>query len=458
MRCLQNQGATARALHTVRQLLTLHNRFTRLDAFTKTVEDARIRTTSGGIVTLTSLLLILYLVWGEWTDYRRVVVHPELMVDKGRGEKMEIHMNISFPRVPCELLTLDVMDVSGEVQTGVMHGVNKVRLRAEKEGGGEIDRTALELGKAELEATKHLDPEYCGECFGAPAPSSAIKAGCCNTCAEVREAYASVSWSFGRGENVAQCEREHYSEHLDEQRREGCRIEGGIRVNKVVGNFHFAPGKSFSNGNMHVHDLENYFAGGDGVEHTFTHAVHHLRFGPQLPEEVAKRIGRKGMAWSNHHLNPLDDTGQKTDEKAYNYMYFVKVVSTAYLPLGWERTGSILDIPHELIELGGYGKGEAGSIETHQYSVTSHKRSLAGGDGGQEGHKERLHARGGIPGVFFSYDISPMKVVNREARSKSFSGFLVGVCAVIGGTLTVAAAIDRALYEGGQRVKKMHSS
>jgi len=51
-----------------------------------------------------------------------------------------------------------------------------------------------------------------------------------------------------------------------------------------------------------------------------------------------------------------------------------------------------------------------------------------------------------------------MKVVNREARSKSFSGFLVGVCAVIGGTLTVAAAIDRALYEGGARIKKMHSS
>ncbi|KAK5698252.1 ER-derived vesicles protein erv46 [Elasticomyces elasticus] len=423
------------------------SRFTRLDAFTKTVEDARIRTTSGGIVTLTSLLLILYLVWGEWADYRRVIVHPELMVDKGRGEKMEIHMNISFPRVPCELLTLDVMDVSGEVQTGVMHGVNKVRLRSEKEGGGEIDRSALELGKAELEATKHLDPNYCGGCYGAPSPSNAIKEGCCNTCAEVREAYAGVSWSFGRGENVEQCEREHYSEHLDEQRREGCRIEGGIRVNKVVGNFHFAPGKSFSNGNMHVHDLENYFAGGEGIEHTFTHQVHHLRFGPQLPDDIVKRIGRKGMAWSNHHLNPLDDTEQKTDEKAYNYMYFVKVVSTAYLPLGWERTGNaILDIPHELIELGGYGKGEAGSIETHQYSVTSHKRSLAGGDGTDEGHKERLHARGGIPGVFFSYDISPMKVVNREARSKSFSGFLVGVCAVIGGTLTVAAAIDRALH------------
>lgn len=381
------------------------SRFTRLDAFTKTVEDARIRTTSGGIVTLASLLLILYLSWSEWADYRRIIIHPELIVDKARGEKMEIHLNVSFPRVPCELLTLDVMDVSGDVQTGVMHGVNKVRLRAEGEGGGAIDSTSMQLGGHE-EGGAHLDPAYCGECYGAPAPANVKKPGCCNTCAEVREAYASVSWSFGRGENVEQCEREHYSEHLDEQRREGCRIEGGIRVNKVVGNFHFAPGKSFSNGNMHVHDLETYFNPGQaGVEHTFTHNIHHLRFGPELPADIVSRVGKKGLEWSNHHLNPLDGTDQKTDEKAYNYMYFVKVVSTAYLPLGWDRShnSKLYDVAEELIGLGEYGYHDSGSIETHQYSVTSHKRSLAGGDGADQGHKERLHARGGIPGVFFSY-------------------------------------------------------
>ena len=61
------------------------SRFTRLDAFTKTVEDARVRTTSGGIVTITSLLVILWLTWGEWADYRKVSVRPELIVDKGRG-------------------------------------------------------------------------------------------------------------------------------------------------------------------------------------------------------------------------------------------------------------------------------------------------------------------------------------------------------------------------------------
>jgi len=61
------------------------------------------------------------------------------------GEKMEIHLNITFPRIPCELLTLDVMDVSGEQQTGVMHGVNKVRLAPADEGGAVIDTKALNL-------------------------------------------------------------------------------------------------------------------------------------------------------------------------------------------------------------------------------------------------------------------------------------------------------------------------
>ncbi|MCJ1367771.1 hypothetical protein MMC16_006905 [Acarospora aff. strigata] len=437
------------------------SRFTRLDAFTKTVEDARIRTTSGGIVTIASLLIVLYLVWGEWSDYKRIVVHPELIVDKGRGEKMEIHLNISFPRIPCELLTLDVMDVSGEQQTGVMHGVHKFRLAPVSEGGHVIESKALDLHSEEDKAT-HLDPKYCGGCYGAPAPPNAQRSGCCNTCEEVREAYASVSWAFGRGENVEQCEREGYSERLDAQRKEGCRIEGGLRVNKVVGNFHVAPGRSFSNGNMHVHDLNNYFENPAEHGHTFTHTIHHLRFGPQLPEEATKNIKGKNLPWTDHHLNPLDQTTQATDDPAYNYMYFVKVVSTSYLPLGWEKRQShgsfqsAKDIPHEILPIGSHGYGFDGSVETHQYSVTSHKRSLSGGSDAQEGHKERLHARGGIPGVFFSYDISPMKVINREERTKTFTGFLTGVCAVIGGTLTVAAAIDRGVYEGALRVKKIH--
>lgn len=49
-----------------------------------------------------------------------------------------------------------------------------------------------------------------------------------------------------------------------------------------------------------------------------------------------------------------------------------------------------------------------------------------------------------------------MKVINREKRNKTLSALLVGVCAVIGGTLTVASAIDRGLYEGSRKIKKLH--
>lgn len=61
------------------------------------------------------------------------------------GERMEISLNITFPRMPCELLTLDVMDVSGELQMGISHGVNKVRLSPEAEGSHVIETKALDL-------------------------------------------------------------------------------------------------------------------------------------------------------------------------------------------------------------------------------------------------------------------------------------------------------------------------
>lgn len=171
-----------------------------------------------------------------------------------------------------------------------------------------------------------------------------------------------------------------------------------------MGNFHIAPGRSFSNGNMHVHDLNNYFDSPIEGGHVFTHKIHSLRFGPQLPHEVISKMGKsKSLPWTDHHSNPLDDTEQITTDPAYNFMYFVKVVSTSYLPLGWEKAYKKENPGNHFVGIGGFGHQTDGSIETHQFSVTSHRRSLMGGDDGAEGHKEKIHARGGIPGVFFSY-------------------------------------------------------
>ena len=246
------------------------SRLTRLDAFSKTVDDARIRTTSGGLITLTALLTVLFLIFSEFRDYRRITIAPSLIVDKSRGEQLPIHLNITFPLIPCSLLTLDVMDISGVQQSGISHGVHLTRLTRYPESRP-LSRKQLALHSDE-ESAKHLDPKYCGPCYGATSTDPASK--CCNTCEEVRDAYAALGWAFGDGKGMEQCEREHYAEHMEEMREEGCNIEGHISVNKVAGNFHIAPGKSFSNAQMHVHDLQLYY--GSPKEHTFTHFIHNL--------------------------------------------------------------------------------------------------------------------------------------------------------------------------------------
>jgi hypothetical protein len=37
----------------------------------------------------------------EFIDYRRVHLEPSILVDRSRGEKLTVDLNITFPRVPC---------------------------------------------------------------------------------------------------------------------------------------------------------------------------------------------------------------------------------------------------------------------------------------------------------------------------------------------------------------------
>lgn len=65
------------------------------------MDDVRIRTNVGALITLISFTLIAFLTLGEFLDYKRVHEETQLVVDKNRGEKLTINMNITFPRVPC---------------------------------------------------------------------------------------------------------------------------------------------------------------------------------------------------------------------------------------------------------------------------------------------------------------------------------------------------------------------
>lgn len=68
------------------------SRFRTFDAFQKTVEEARIKTASGGLVTLVSACIIFWLVVLEVWDWRRIVVRNELVVDKDRGIHPSAHL------------------------------------------------------------------------------------------------------------------------------------------------------------------------------------------------------------------------------------------------------------------------------------------------------------------------------------------------------------------------------
>ena len=96
------------------------------------------------------------------------------------------------------MLSLDVMDASGEVQSDVVSTMFKTRL----------DKDGRILGTAELEVGYNYDPppaDYCGPCYGGKPTR---EDGCCNTCKDVRDAYQANGWGIADYNSIEQCVRE----------------------------------------------------------------------------------------------------------------------------------------------------------------------------------------------------------------------------------------------------------
>ncbi|KXS17676.1 DUF1692-domain-containing protein [Gonapodya prolifera JEL478] len=375
------------------------------DAYAKPLDDFRIKTKTGGIVTLISFVLVALLVISEFVEYWTPRMEPSLVVETARKERMWIDLNVTFPHMPCMLLGVDVMDVTGEQQNDVSANIFKVRI---DQMGGKIDEEAARIGhepisedKQKALAARRDDPSYCGSCYGSDE-------GCCNSCQSVKEAYGRKGWSFNP-DNVEQCIAEGYIDELALQRNEGCLIHGHLEVNRVAGNVHFAPGKSFQQSNMHVHDVFGFVAetsrfdegDGKGSPITFGHRVNKMAFGKATP-----------------FRNPLDGVEKEGTDVTTTYQYFIKVVGTRYVFLNGTTTS------------------------TNQFSVTEHVKSARAADG---------TGMLGLPGVFFNYEISPMTVVHTQTQ-RSLGSFVTGVCAVVGGIFTVAGLVDGALY-GANRLR-----
>ncbi|ESO12742.1 hypothetical protein HELRODRAFT_105492 [Helobdella robusta] len=364
----------------------------KFDAYPKTLDDFRIKTCAGAAITIISGVIMTLLFWSEFIFFMTNEIQPELFVDVSKGQKLKINLNITFHHIGCSFLTIDAMDVSGEQQIDVDHNIYKLRIDNK---GFFIDDSPQKEGLNTVSTVAPLDPNRCESCYGAET----VDIKCCNTCDDVREAYRRRGWAFSIDLDIEQCKRDHMKIKIKQQLSEGCIVFGYLEVNKVAGNFHMAPGVSFSQNHMHVHDMQAIGTTSFNTSHT----VNHLSFGEDYPGQN----------------NPLDGSVLTAHQLSTMFHYYVKVVPTTYSKLNGE------------------------TIYTNQYSVTKHTKIYTTGFFGDSG----------LPGIFFTYELSPMMVKYTEKR-RSFTHFLTGVCAIVGGVFTVAGLFDSLLYHSSRAIQK----
>lgn len=100
------------------------------------------------------------------------------------------------------------------------------------------------------------------------------------------------------------------------------------------------------------------------------------------------------------------------------FQYYIKIVPTMYVKLSGE------------------------TIHTNQFSVTRHSKSVS-----------VVSGESGMPGIFFSYELSPLMVKYTE-RENSLGHFATNVCAIVGGLFTVAGIIDSILNSSLHVIRK----
>lgn len=223
-----------------------------LDAYPKPLDDFRIKTLSGALLTSITTLIACLLFYYEWISYTTVEINQELFVDLTRNQKLTINLDITFSHLHCSLLSLDAMDISGEHQNDVVKGLKKIRIN---QNGETLNSFSQEIPLTSSSAfvssfqNNSLDSKKCLSCYG--AESSNIQ--CCNSCEDVRIAYRQKNWHFSPFEidqckdtlneaslNVQASVKSDDAETVKEliETKEGCKLQGHLEVNKVAGNFH----------------------------------------------------------------------------------------------------------------------------------------------------------------------------------------------------------------------------
>lgn len=172
----------------------------------------------------------------------------------------------------------------------------------------------------------------------------------------------------------------------------GCRMESHFLINKVPGNFHVS-----------THSAETQPDNPD-----MTHIIHKVRFGMDLQEG-------KDVSGS---FNPMEGLDKTKSQAIATHDYIVKIVPSVY-------------------------EDSRGNFR-YPYQYTFSYRDVV-----QYGHGGRM-----MPAIWFRYDLSPITVRYKEKR-KPFYTFLTTVCAIVGGTFTVAGILDSCIFTAAEVFRKL---
>uniref|UniRef100_A0A1B6HFA2 Endoplasmic reticulum vesicle transporter C-terminal domain-containing protein n=1 Tax=Homalodisca liturata TaxID=320908 RepID=A0A1B6HFA2_9HEMI len=166
---------------------------------------------------------------------------------------------------------------------------------------------------------------------------------------------------------------------------DACRLNGTITLNKVAGNFHITAGQALALPQGHIH-MSAFMSDRD---YNFTHRIHRFSFGDPSP----------GI------IHPLEGDEKIAPDNMVLYQYFIEAVPT--------EVSTFMSKSY-----------------TYQYSVKDYMRVID--------HHRGSH---GIPGIFFKYDTSALKIMVSEER-EPLDQFLVRLCATVGGIFVTAGFIN----------------
>ncbi|CAN0927703.1 Endoplasmic reticulum-Golgi intermediate compartment protein 3 [Linum grandiflorum] len=246
-----------------------------LDAFPRAEEHLLQKTRSGALVSVVGLVIMATLFVHELGYYLHTYTVHQMSVDLTRGQTLPIHINVTFPSLPCDVLSVDAIDMSGKHEVDLDTNIWKLRLNSH----GQIIGTEYLSDLVEKEHSHDHDDKDHHDDTERKLHSHGFDE-------EAENMIKKVKLALTNGE--------------------GCRVYGVLDVQRVAGNFHIS-----------VHGLNILVAQMifEGAKHVnVSHIVHDLSFGPKYP----------GIH------NPLDGTSRILRDTSGIFKYYIKIVPTEY--------------------------------------------------------------------------------------------------------------------------------